>query len=71
MGTIHYIVWLKRSKLTSTLDVYEGEETLNQAIKEMENDGYEVFDVKVNHFVCEKHDYANDILVQYTIMGRK
>lgn len=59
------------SSFVSQEDVCKGEDILNQAIKEMENDGYEVFDVKVNHFVCEKHDYADDVMVQYTIMGRK
>lgn len=59
------------SSFVSQKDVCEGEESLNQVIKKMEDLGYEVFDVKVNHFVCEKHDYADDILVQYTIMGRK
>lgn len=59
------------SSFVSQEDVCKGEDILNQAIKEMKNDGYEVFDVKVNHFVCEKHDYADDILVQYTIIGRK
>lgn len=51
--------------------VKKQEDALNETIKQMENNGYEVFDVKVNHFVCEKHNYADDVMVQYTIMGRK
>lgn len=49
--------------------IEEAKKGLEKAIDDLENDLYEITDLKVNHFTVKQHNngIANEVWVQYTI----
>lgn len=53
--------------------IKKAEENLNSYIEDFESKGYEIQDIKVNHFTAKRHNNGGceEVWVQYTIIYKK
>ena len=53
--------------------IKKAEENLNSYIEDFESKGYEIQDIKVNHFNARRHNNGGyeEVWVQYTIIYKK